>query len=449
MHLGRKQKQVKVARGCAVTMYRINLLLVGFATHVLSEPIKYCDYNTSVDISQGTHISNGDINFDGERYQQHEYFFDKKTGTQRGCICWKKICVRKCCPLGQGYTQNKSCANVSSPFDPPIWDDYGELKGVDVSKFHLLFGKVECLNAARLKLSQISDNLHLLKDPETKKNFTRLDALVCFANEDEEHNYTSSYVLLSGMLISCVFFIVTIAVYAWLPELQNLHGRVLMVYLACMCVGFAFLSSMQILLTVDNITINVCLGLTFVIYFALLSAFFWLNVMCFDIWWTFRTRRPRRTSPGLMRSYCFANEDEEHNYTVVTFVTFVIYFALLSAFFWLNVMCFDIWWTFSGKRGLSLERWSMRARFCAYAAYAFGFPTGLTVLLAALEFSGRSKFNEMFQISQSDSGDLRTIGNRDVKNWKEYQQQRGSLDTVRTSICCDSDNIRTTKTSSF
>ncbi|KAI8437040.1 hypothetical protein MSG28_010419 [Choristoneura fumiferana] len=483
-------------------MYRINLLLVGFATHVLSEPIKYCDYNTSVDISQGTHISNGDINFDGERYQQHEYFFDKKTGTQRGCICWKKICVRKCCPLGQGYTQNKSCANVSSPFDPPIWDDYGELKGVDVSKFHLLFGKVECLNAARLKLSQISDNLHLLKDPETKKNFTRLDALVCFANEDEEHNYTSSYVLLSGMLISCVFFIVTIAVYAWLPELQNLHGRVLMVYLACMCVGFAFLSSMQILLTVDNITINVCLGLTFVIYFALLSAFFWLNVMCFDIWWTFRTRRPRRTSPGLMRSYCFANEDEEHNYTVVTFVsmliscvffivtiavyawlprtpksararfdglpglhilltvdnitinvclglTFVIYFALLSAFFWLNVMCFDIWWTFSGKRGLSLERWSMRARFCAYAAYAFGFPTGLTVLLAALEFSGRSKFNEMFQISQSDSGDLRTIGNRDVKNWKEYQQQRGSLDTVRTSICCDSDNIRTTKTSSF
>ncbi|KAI8437047.1 hypothetical protein MSG28_010419 [Choristoneura fumiferana] len=144
-------------------MYRINLLLVGFATHVLSEPIKYCDYNTSVDISQGTHISNGDINFDGERYQQHEYFFDKKTGTQRGCICWKKICVRKCCPLGQGYTQNKSCANVSSPFDPPIWDDYGELKGVDVSKFHLLFGKVECLNAARLKLSQISDNLHLLK----------------------------------------------------------------------------------------------------------------------------------------------------------------------------------------------------------------------------------------------------------------------------------------------
>ncbi|XP_073956042.1 G-protein coupled receptor Mth2-like [Choristoneura fumiferana] len=86
---------------------------------------------------------------------------------------------------------------------------------------------------------------------------------------------------------------------------------------------------MQILLTVDNITINVCLGLTF-----------------------------------------------------------VIYFALLSAFFWLNVMCFDIWWTFSGKRGLSLERWSMRARFCAYAAYAFGFPTGLTVLLAALEFSG-------------------------------------------------------------
>ncbi|XP_073956041.1 G-protein coupled receptor Mth2-like [Choristoneura fumiferana] len=135
------------------------------------------------------------------------------------------------------------------------------------------------------------------------------------------------------MLISCVFFIITIAVYAWVPELQNLHGCVLMVYLACLCVGFAFLSTAQIMKTANNVTANVCLGFTI-----------------------------------------------------------LIYFALLSAFFWLNVMCFDIWWTFSGKRGLSLENRSVRMRFCAYAAYAFGFPTALTVLLAALEFNDLSEY---------------------------------------------------------
>lgn len=144
-------------------MFYINLMVIGFATLALSEPIQNCDYNTSVDISQGTHISNGDINFHGDRYQRHEYFFDKKTGTHRGCICRKKICVRKCCPLGQGYTETKSCANVNSSFNPPIWDDYRELKGVHVSKFHLVFGKVECQNSVRLKLSQISQNLHLLE----------------------------------------------------------------------------------------------------------------------------------------------------------------------------------------------------------------------------------------------------------------------------------------------
>lgn len=42
---------------------------------------------------------------------------------------------------------------------------------------------------------------------------------------------------------------------------------------------------------------------------------------------------------------------------------------------------------FSGKRGLSLEKLSTRARLGAYALYAFGVPTALTIIMAALEFS--------------------------------------------------------------
>ncbi|XP_026327097.1 G-protein coupled receptor Mth2-like isoform X2 [Hyposmocoma kahamanoa] len=131
------------------------------------------------------------------------------------------------------------------------------------------------------------------------------------------------------MLISCVFILATVSVYLWLPELRNLHGRVLITYLLCLFVGFLVLAIMQALLMANDITPDTCLAMTF-----------------------------------------------------------VIYFFLLSAFFWMNVMSFDIWWTFSGKRGLSLEKLSTRARFCAYATYAFGVPTALTVTMAALEFSG-------------------------------------------------------------
>lgn len=64
------------------------------------------------------------------------------------------------------------------------------------------------------------------------------------------------------MLISCVFIIATVAVYAWLPELRNMHGRVLMAYLLCLFFGFLFMASMQIMLTVDNISAVTCVILS-------------------------------------------------------------------------------------------------------------------------------------------------------------------------------------------
>jgi hypothetical protein len=64
----------------------------------------------------------------------------------------------------------------------------------------------------------------------------------------------------AGMAISCVFILATVAVYAWLPELRNLHGKVLVSYLLCLFVGFSFLTAMQILLVVDNISSTTCVG---------------------------------------------------------------------------------------------------------------------------------------------------------------------------------------------
>ena len=61
-----------------------------------------------------------------------------------------------------------------------------------------------------------------------------------------------------GMLISCFFILLTVAVYAWLPELRNLHGMVLMAYLLSFFVGFLFLATMQILILNKQITQDMC-----------------------------------------------------------------------------------------------------------------------------------------------------------------------------------------------
>ncbi|XP_031765962.1 G-protein coupled receptor Mth2-like isoform X3 [Galleria mellonella] len=317
-----------------------------------------CDVKNSVDLSSGTRMSNGDIHFNGIQYEEKDYYFDNITGVERGCICSKQLCIRKCCPHGQAFDINKKvCTDTAAAFDPPIWNSHKVLQGVKAAElFHYVYGTPICVNdTVRIRVKKITNNIHLkndgrlfielsnsippytLREPDkycidtfvsedvngVKKS--QVDALVCFADEAGGHHYALSS---SCMLISCVFILATVGVYAWLPELRNLHGRVLMAYLLCLFVAFAFMATMQILLPLKIIT----------------------------------------------RPYCIA-------------MTFIIYFSLESAFFWLNVMCFDIWWTFSGKRGISFEKLSTKARFYAYALYAFGIPTALTILLAALEFS--------------------------------------------------------------
>ncbi|XP_063624837.1 G-protein coupled receptor Mth2-like [Cydia splendana] len=133
--------------------------------------------------------------------------------------------------------------------------------------------------------------------------------LVCVARPSEpppsnRRALTSAY----GLLVSCVFLLLVLAVYALLPELRNLAGLILM---ACMATYFAFFfirivhvfgNESEVLLT------NGCVALTIIFHYLTISTFCWMNVMSFDIWWTFRRVRKSKTHRrGIMykfRWYC-------------------------------------------------------------------------------------------------------------------------------------------------
>ncbi|XP_023940092.2 G-protein coupled receptor Mth2 isoform X2 [Bicyclus anynana] len=336
------------------------LRLIILTTLISISLSKTCEKKTSVDITNGVHMTDGAIHHRGLRYGSQKYYTDSNN-TVRGCVCEIKTCASKCCPLGYGYSrQKRDCEKLpEDTFDPPVLDEYFHPERVKAKDhFHFIEGRPDCegSNKARIIISQLTTEYHLRIDgrlyTEVKHNIppwmlktqneycvdtfivekedgsrkTSFDALVCFKRDEDNQHYGISS---SCMLISCLFILATVGVYGWLPELRNLHGRVLMSYLMCLFVAFAFLSTMQILLMSNNITINQCVGFTI-----------------------------------------------------------VIYFSLQSAFFWLNVMCFDIWWTFSGNRGMTIEKMTLRAKFCAYALYAFGIPSVLTIIMASLEFSG-------------------------------------------------------------
>ncbi|XP_013145250.1 PREDICTED: G-protein coupled receptor Mth-like isoform X2 [Papilio polytes] len=331
------------------------MLMILLSLFTVTSAVLKCD--DKIDISKGEYLPNGDINFEGVIYEEGDFFYDNNTNTATACT---KLVVRKCCPFGYGRHGSR-CENVTDNFDVAVWDDFRIIEGAKGREmFRFRPEKMNCtwplvmVLVSMIGLTDWSDNWHLKSDGklfvELTTNIppwtvlspdkycidtffyedgdgntkTRLDALACFADETPSNHFE---VRSSCMLISCVFIIATVAVYAWLPELRNMHGRVLMAYLLCLFFGFLFMASMQIMLTVDNISAVTCVILTI-----------------------------------------------------------IIYYFLQTAFFWLNVMSFDIWWTFSGKSGMGMSKVSKR--FCIYSMYAFGVPALFTIILASLEFSG-------------------------------------------------------------
>ncbi|ALC48882.1 mthl1 [Drosophila busckii] len=62
-----------------------------------------------------------------------------------------------------------------------------------------------------------------------------------------------------------------------------------------------------------------------------------------------------------------------------------MHFFFLSAFFWLNTMCFNIWWTFRDFRPSSLERNQETLRLRLYSAYAWGVPLLICAIAACVD----------------------------------------------------------------
>lgn len=89
------------------------------------------------------------------------------------------------------------------------------------------------------------------------------------------------------MIFSLPFLLITFCVYGFIPELRNLHGKSLMCYVFGLSVLYISLSVVQLEETFMPETIS-CVLTGYMINISVLLCFFWLNVMCYDIWSTFR-----------------------------------------------------------------------------------------------------------------------------------------------------------------
>ncbi|XP_025270226.1 probable G-protein coupled receptor Mth-like 1 [Camponotus floridanus] len=100
-----------------------------------------------------------------------------------------------------------------------------------------------------------------------------------------------------GFIISAVFLAATLAAGWLLPASHHvLHWRCQTHHVACLMMGDILMAIIQ--LAGDSLHGASCKALAIMAHFFFLAAFFWLNTMCFNIWWTFRDLRPVSLEKG-------------------------------------------------------------------------------------------------------------------------------------------------------
>ena len=102
-------------------------------------------------------------------------------------------------------------------------------------------------------------------------------------------------------LFSLVFLLITMFIYTTLPKLKNLHGKIVLSNVFSIFITTVLLVMTYNVQNTDEteeflifVPSYVCIGLGYCLYYAGISMFCWMSVMCTDLCWTFaRATIPR------------------------------------------------------------------------------------------------------------------------------------------------------------
>lgn len=227
-----------------------------------------------------------------------------------------------CCQYGYRLRSNR-CIETNGTFRFPALYHADDLTLIDAAPNHRryfrLFVRDPCVDRQRYKLVPVEnpiDAFMLLDNGsiymQNEGNILRetdycfgivdtelFDVVLCFDSDKESENKEGvklTIVFPVGLIVSVPFLFATFIVYTLVPEFsRSMHGRTLRGYVGSLLVAYVILAVVQIS-PQEQISDSLCVVFAFIIYFSFLASFFWLNVMCFDIWWTFGGFRSLRGS---------------------------------------------------------------------------------------------------------------------------------------------------------
>ncbi|XP_030561197.1 G-protein coupled receptor Mth2 isoform X1 [Drosophila novamexicana] len=328
---------------CGVTVVGVVLLVLlrlmpgsPFGVYAMAEGGNYherngihtkCSFFDTVNLTGYPSYPNGSYSYEGVLIPSHyvgtfDYIYKDLVDRvdvaphMRGCICKLKPCINICCPWGQVYNDSEcqKDTNTKQMWPEPtinITLKNGSVQNVNIYEQFVVQSFRPCTEMFSLlpevnyyDTYQLYENGTLLREDDmhyiyknefclvpTNINDTDLYYTINPANCDM-FNENTTVKIINGfaMLFSIPFMVLTIAVYLLIPELRNQHGKSLVCYLLGLTIGYSLLCCLLLMHDMNPFGLS-CKLLGYTAYFFFMSAFFWLNVISFDLWHNFRGTR--------------------------------------------------------------------------------------------------------------------------------------------------------------
>uniref|UniRef100_A0A182FDQ8 G-protein coupled receptors family 2 profile 2 domain-containing protein n=1 Tax=Anopheles albimanus TaxID=7167 RepID=A0A182FDQ8_ANOAL len=257
--------------------------------------VQLCTEQESVDITNGTMDGDGSVEYLGVRYNSSQYFQDGNI--RKGCICLIRQCIYVCeAPEFVNVGLKELYANVSDA----MGENNRKINLAADNRFHLILAEPYC---EKLWFTLEQDHVIVTYKGDLNQNGYILNySQFCMLPKNNMGMFHASYceheirdlpypIYAFGFLVSLPFLVATFVVYAILPELQNVSGKSLMSYVACLAISYLLVALGRL----DVYEYILCVVSAYILYFMLMASFFWLNVMSFDIYRTIGGSRGRMT----------------------------------------------------------------------------------------------------------------------------------------------------------
>ncbi|XP_045108581.1 uncharacterized protein LOC123503143 isoform X2 [Portunus trituberculatus] len=238
--------------------------------------------------------------------------------------CHNATCIRKCCPE-HTIMHGVECIPVHDPSKmwTPKFHERESLSPVASSPEDLtiVHGLPFCESFFKMRPDETEDDRYYLMEDGTVhapsfSGFSYSAMQYCIDNFIADHplqehallcfidktgcNSVQSMAIPALLAVSCVFLAITLLVYVSVPELHaKVHGKCLVSHVTALLLAYLCLIIVQ--WSAGRLPGAACKIMASLIHVSFLAAFFWLNVMCFDIWWTLKSMRPVAETGELSR----------------------------------------------------------------------------------------------------------------------------------------------------